>query len=80
MEPRVVVVRECRVGDHFGERALSRIEPRPLTVTCKTDVTVLRLTAETFLALKAQQDHKENLLRGACVLSRASCCADVVLH
>ena len=64
VEPRVVVVRECRVGGHFGERALSRIEPRPLTVTCKTDVTVLRLTAETFLALKAQQDHKENLLRG----------------
>ena len=60
VEPRVVVVRECRVGGHFGERALSRIEPRPLTVTCKTDVTVLRLTAETFLALKAQQDHKEN--------------------
>jgi CRP-like cAMP-binding protein len=67
--PKVVEVRQYHEGDHFGERALSRarrgldVEPRPATITCRTDVTVLRLTAATFIALKNQQDHKENLLR-----------------
>ena len=64
VEPRVEEVEQIRRGGHFGWRALSRVEPRPVTVTCRTDVTVLRLTAETFLELKQQQDHKEELLRG----------------
>ena len=51
-------------NNFFGERALSRVEPRAKTITCRTDVTVLRLTAATFLRLQRQQEHKENLLRG----------------
>lgn len=64
--PHVVRVGEYRAGskhNFFGERALSRIEPRAKTVTCTTDVTVLRLTAATFLELRRQQDHKDQLLR-----------------
>ena len=60
VKPRVVEVQRYRPGPgghhFFGERALSRVEPRATTVTCLTDVTVLRLTAATFLALKRQQD------------------------
>ena len=51
----------CR--DYFGEKSLERTEPRPATVTCKTDVTVLRLPAAKFLKFKRDQDHKENLMR-----------------
>ena len=64
VEPKVVEVMRYRHGAHFGERALSRTgEERADTITCTTDVTVLRLSAATFLQLKQQQDHKENLLR-----------------
>ena len=45
-------------GECFGERALTRVEPRPVTVTCRTDVTVLRLTAATFAKLKEQAERK----------------------
>ena len=34
------------------------------TITCSTDVKVLRLTSSTFLTLRRQQDHKEAILRG----------------
>eukprot|EP00316_Scyphosphaera_apsteinii_P007806 CAMPEP_0119346668 /NCGR_PEP_ID=MMETSP1333-20130426/108123_1 /TAXON_ID=418940 /ORGANISM="Scyphosphaera apsteinii, Strain RCC1455" /LENGTH=849 /DNA_ID=CAMNT_0007359179 /DNA_START=509 /DNA_END=3059 /DNA_ORIENTATION=- len=65
VEPKVLEVMQYRPGDHpfFGERALSRNEPRPATITCRTDVTVLRLTADTFLGLRRQQDRKEDMLR-----------------
>ena len=63
VEPRIVEDMQYRPGDHFGERALSRSEPRPRTITCRTDVTVLRLTAASFLRLQRQQEHKENLIR-----------------
>ena len=65
VEPKVVEVMQYRPGGHsfFGERALSRIEPRPATIICRTDATVLRLTAATFLRLKQRMDDKENLLR-----------------
>ena len=66
VEPRVVEVMQYTPerNNFFGERALSRVEPRAKTITCRTDVTVLRLTAATFLRLQRQQEHKENLLRG----------------
>jgi CRP-like cAMP-binding protein len=48
----------------FGERALSRHEPRAATVSCATDVTVVTLSAATFLKLRKQQERKENLIRG----------------
>jgi CRP-like cAMP-binding protein len=50
---------------YFGERALSRSDAlRAETVTCATAVTVMRLSKWTFLRLRQQQEHKENLLRG----------------
>ena len=48
----------------FGERALSRSEPRSATVTCARDATLLQLTADTFLELRREHDRKEHLLRG----------------
>lgn len=67
VEPIIKEIGQYGPGNHFGERVLTRVsrvgEPRPLTITCRTDVTVLRLSAETFLKLKRQQDHKDSLLR-----------------
>ena len=63
VEPRIVEDQQYRPGDHFGERALSRSEPRPRTITCRTDVTILRLTAASFLELQRQQERKEDLIR-----------------
>ena len=51
-------------GGFFGERALLRSEPRAASITCRTDVKALRLTAEAFLRIMRHRDHKENLLRG----------------
>ena len=64
--PKIIEVAQYRPGGNqfFGERALLRSEPRAVSITCRTDVTVLRLSAATFVQLKRQQDHKEDLLRG----------------
>ena len=65
LKPKVVDRGHYRRGDRefFGERALSRVEPRANTVTCLTDVAVLRLPRDTFLRLQAQMERKENRLR-----------------
>ena len=49
--PRVVEDLRFGPGDHFGERGLRKVElePRPATITCTTDVTVLYLTMSTFM-------------------------------
>lgn len=43
-----VVVRTLQGGDHFGEIALIRHEPRSLTVRAKEDCKLLKLDKETF--------------------------------
>jgi hypothetical protein len=65
VKPRLVEVGRYRADGEpaFGVRALSRVEPRPFTATCLTDVTVLRLSSATFRELKQQHNHKENLVR-----------------
>ena len=72
VEPEYQEVARYRTDDEeyqpfFGEASLLKTEPRPrnLTLTCLTDVTVRRLSAPKFLELKQQQDHKDDLLRGA---------------
>ena len=60
---KIVEVAQYGPGGHFGEQALRRSEARAETITCRTDVTVLKLSAATFVKLKRQQDHKEDLLR-----------------
>ena len=57
-------VKQYAAGGFFGERALLRSEPRAATITCRTDVKALRLTADAFLQIMRNRDHKENLLRG----------------
>ena len=69
-----------KFGSYFGERGLRRGEPRPCRMICRTDVMGLRITQENYIAVMRIREYKENLLRGACMRSRAYCCADVVLH
>ena len=65
---RVKEVGQYRPGSehrsYFGERSLVRTEERALTITCRTDVKLLRLSAATFRELKRRQDHKDDLVRG----------------
>lgn len=41
-------MRSLNAGDHFGEIALIKDEPRSLTIRAKEDVKLLRLDKETF--------------------------------
>lgn len=43
-----ILVRSLNQGDHFGEIALIKNEPRSLTIRAKEDVKLLRLDKETF--------------------------------
>lgn len=43
-----VIVRTLTAGEHFGEIALIRHEPRSLTVRAKEDCKLLKLDKETF--------------------------------
>ena len=76
VEPRVEEVAQYHPGAQcfFGERALSRVEPRAATVACRTDVSALRLTAGTFMRLRRQQEHKENRLRGCAAATTTATC------
>ena len=58
-------VKQYGAGDFFGDRALLRSELRAATITCRTDVKTLRLSAESFLQIWSLRNHKENLLRRA---------------
>jgi len=53
-----------RFGSFFGERGLRRGEPRKMRITCRTDVTALRVSRENYVACARIREYKENLLRG----------------
>ena len=53
IEPRVEEVMQYRYGGHFGERALSRIEPRAATITCASAARGLPPTPEACLEPRA---------------------------
>ncbi|CAK9008301.1 unnamed protein product [Durusdinium trenchii] len=50
-------------GGFFGERALLRKEGRAATVSARSDVKLLKLSAEEFVSMIEERDHKENLIR-----------------
>ena len=56
-------VKQFSAGGFFGERELLRNEPRASTVTARTAVKTLRLTADAFIKLIREREHRENVLR-----------------
>jgi len=57
-------VAEYGVGTFFGERAILYNDPQEATITARSTVKALRLTADAFAKVIRERDHKESLLRG----------------
>ena len=53
-----------KFGSYFGERALSRAEPRQLRIKCLTDCKVVRLSAHTYVTCARIREYKEKFIRG----------------
>lgn len=54
---------------YFGEKGLLRASPRQARMTCRTEVTALRIAPETYVTCIRMREYKDALVRGVQLFS-----------